>query len=168
MPVEGGVEYRVASWLPKRRYVAIVLLGIWLISLACTAVVMGPKADNVFPGWMILLIGLLGPIALQFGWFANPLFLLTVGLMAFTPAAVVWRRKVWRLVAAGLMVLLAIDAATWRVMYGDSAPAPILGFGLGYYLWFIAMFGAATSLVVYMLPLASSATKGDTTSKSEA
>ena len=113
----------------------------WVVSLATPVAIMGPLPDNVFPGWSILMVGWLGVFVLQFGWFANLVFVACCTLIGFGIGGPRTRFAL----SIGLSAL-AINALFWREMYGDNGSAPILSFGLGYYLWFIAMFGAAATL----------------------
>ena len=134
-----GVSLRV-------RLAAITLLAGWAISLCLPVAIMGPLADNRFPGWMILTIGWMGIMVLQVGWFAN--LVIVPGLLGclFRPMSVSRRKWPRRRIGAAVLTVLAVDALFWRKMYGDDGTAPIEQFGAGYYLWFAVTLGTAALL----------------------
>ncbi len=120
---------------------AALWLALWLGSLALPVAIMGRHIDDIYRGWSILMIGWMGAFVLQFGWFANLAFLLAVGMLAFSR-----KRTLWASVLTFPLVAATVDALFWHEIDGDNGPAQIQSFGVGYYLWFAAMIGAAASL----------------------
>jgi hypothetical protein len=118
-----------------------VLAALWAVSLLLPVAIMGAAKDNVFPGWGILMMGWLGVLVLQFGWFANPVFVAALVLLATSK-----RRTGWATLVSVLLACLIADALTWHEMYGDNGSVPIQAFGAGYYLWLATMIGAAVTL----------------------
>lgn len=124
-----------------RAKLAALWFCFWLCSLALPVAIMGPSSDNIFPGWFILIMGWLGLLVGQLGWFANIAFLASLGILAFSRT-----RTLWGSALSLVLTALAADGLLWHEMYGDNGSAPIQAFGAGYYLWFAAMVGAGTSL----------------------
>ncbi|WP_454714543.1 hypothetical protein [Caulobacter segnis] len=125
----------ISAVLNERRLVALLLLILWLCSLLLPVVVR-PGAPGM--GWVILLVGWLGALVGQFGWFANLGFLASFGLSLGKrdPSGL-------DLTASVLTLAAAIDALFWRRLYGDNGSVPIEAFGAGYYVWFVAIVGMA-------------------------
>lgn len=121
----------------------VVWILLWTASLLLPVAIMGPDPDNVFPGWLILLMGWMGPFAGHFGWFANLVFPAVVVLPLIRPTPVIANS-----IALAVQIPLAINALFWDRMYGDNGSGPIESFGLGYYLWFTAIFGSALVLLI--------------------
>lgn len=89
----------------------------------------------------------MGPLAGQFGWFANVLLPLALLIMLArrTPRAL-------SLFVVVALYLLAINAMFWKSWYwGEGWSGSTLYFGPGYYLWFGAILGAATTLLIRAL-----------------
>lgn len=118
-----------------------ILAALWGLSLLLPVMAMGPAKQNVFPGWGILMIGWLGVLVFQFGWYANLAFLASIGLLLSSK-----RRTAWVLTAPAALMILTADALTWREMYGDNGSGPIQSFAAGYYVWIAVMIGTAATL----------------------
>jgi hypothetical protein len=102
---------------------------------------------------MILLTGWMGILVGQFGWFANVAFVAALIIVAMPMRSVMGqeRNKIWGWIALVLLIAFGADAALWHEMYGDNGSTRILSFGVGYYLWFAAMFGATGALIFCLL-----------------
>ncbi|MBR0719820.1 hypothetical protein [Bradyrhizobium liaoningense] len=87
-------------------------------------------------GWWFLFFGPFAISKWQFGWFANPLMLLSA--MPMQPH--------FKLIAAGIAVALAVSTIKIRSMHVADAELVVKSAGLGFYLWlgcpFLLLFGA--------------------------
>ncbi|WP_407174664.1 hypothetical protein [Bradyrhizobium sp. STM 3562] len=79
------------------------------------------------PGWFFLVMGSLGILIGQFGWFANPLMLI---------AALPLGRSL-KSAFAILAAVLAPTSVTLTYLPNDVAGNAVCGFGSGFYLWLI-------------------------------
>ncbi|MCS3467036.1 hypothetical protein M2401_000757 [Pseudomonas sp. JUb42] len=118
-------------------WVGFLSLGTFALSLAFPAYYQG---DHFFLGRDILLIGWLGALEANFAWFANPIYLLALGLAQ-------WRCRdfmilAWIAVCVAASFLLC-KAVTLKPHLGAM---PITSLGWGFYLWLLAMVLAAFSL----------------------
>lgn len=107
---------------------------------------------DVIDGWGLLVMGWLGAIMLQFGWWANPCFALALFLLLRG------RRvgpRTAMIVAVALTLLLA-DALRWRNAPNDASDGPIVAYLSGYWLWCAAMAAAIVALVLRSRESASS------------
>lgn len=130
------------SAIPLGKVLAVLWLALWLGALALPVAITGSNPGDQLSGWMVLIIGWLGVMVLQVGWFANLAFLASLPVLA-SSRKFGWLSKALTLV----LILTTIDALFWREMYYDNGSEPIRTFGSGYYLWFAAMVGASVSLV---------------------
>ncbi len=112
------IAYRVAG---------VLAVGLYAASLALPAAT-GPGWEHT-RGWDILLLGWMGPLELQFGWFANPL----VAALATTLIA---GRRVWAWPAAATAAL-ALTSLTWREQMEDNGVTPIHP-EAGWIVWLMA------------------------------
>lgn len=118
---------RKPAYLNRRRLVAFLALALWSASLMLPVAQHG---NDRWMGWLVLILGPLGVLTGQFGWFANLGFLASFGLSLGA------RPPTWLdLTAAVLTLAAAVDALFWRKLYYDSGSVPIQAFGPGYYLW---------------------------------
>lgn len=78
-------------------------------------------------GWFFLMMGPLGVLVGQFGWFANPLMLLSV-----LPLTARGKLEVIFALAA---VLLVGSTSLLTYIPNDVAGNKVCGFGIGLYLW---------------------------------
>jgi hypothetical protein len=124
----------------RRRSLAAGLLLLWLVSLALPAV---DTDTEVVRGWMILIIGWLGPLMLQFGCFAN--FLLPFALVLAA------RREPgqWvEIILGAVLAILVVNAMFWRIIPNDDGNHPIIAFRSGYFCWLAVMVASAFWLIV--------------------
>ena len=124
-----------------RRLLLWTALALFIASLALPAVSSGQffrddlicKGDVSWaPGWLLLLMGPLGPFVGEFGWFANCLMLLAA---ATTGRNVLMRALglAFALAAVALVIVTPFSFTSFRVDGG--VPDIVCRFGPGYYLW---------------------------------
>jgi len=109
------------------------IVALWAASLALPAVRVagGPDLD----GFDILRQGWQGARAGVFAWYANPLFVVAVGMGLFA-----WQRCAG--VIAGLALVLALTSfAASELAQGSGIAATTLSFDFGFYLWLAAQLG---------------------------
>jgi hypothetical protein len=113
-----------------RRIVGLIALALWLGSLLLPAVTLHGgigRQTETDPGYVILLIGWLGPLIGQFGWFANPFLLWMIALLLL-------ERPVGMI--PGLIVLgLAMHSFWWMEMPLDAELMHVTERHAGFYLW---------------------------------
>jgi hypothetical protein len=97
-----------------------------------------------YPGWIIFLMGWMGPFIGQFGWFAN--FLVPIAVVDRASNSRVSRRSAKA--AAAMLLLLAINSAFWQNIPNDASLGPITSYGIGYYFWMAAVLLSAASLTL--------------------
>ncbi len=111
----------------------VTIVALWAASLALPAVSVagGPDLD----GLDILRRGWQGARAGVFAWYANPLFVIAVGMGIFA-----WQRCAG--VISGLAVVLALTSfAASELAQGSGVAATALSFDIGFYLWLGAQLG---------------------------
>jgi hypothetical protein len=128
----------------NRRLMAALALLFWFACLFLPPLTIADRdSSNLGVGY--LLTGWMGPLAMHFEWFANPLF--------FIAAFALWRGHaktafVLALTACFLVMLLPIGGTIYADEGGHRQP--ILAFRLGYWLWFaapaIVLLGAMANL----------------------
>lgn len=95
-----------------------------------------PLIEEQWTGWWFLFFGPLGVSKWQFGWFANPLMLLSV--LPMPPYL--------KLIFAGLAAALAVSTITINSMHVVDGEYVVKSARLGFYLWlgcpFLLLFGA--------------------------
>jgi hypothetical protein len=119
------------SQITRLVYVAAFVL--FILSLLVPAVSISKDAfkhldcadPDMAPGWFLLLIGPLGIFVGQFGWFANPLMLLSA-----LPI-----RKSRKSIIATFAMVLAATSVTLTYFPNDIEGNMVCGFGPGLYLW---------------------------------
>lgn len=110
-------------------------MGLFLVSLCLPAVCF--RANPALDGWLLLLMGWLGLLAFNFGWFGNVVML--GAWIAFAVKA--------RFMARILAVVAVFTAADSVRLVGNYVPldesnvnkAVVSGFGPGFYLWIASM-----------------------------
>ena len=107
-----------------RTVVGTTALLLWLGSLAAPAITMCPSIS--WPGWHLLFLGWLGPLILQFGWFANPVMLWAIRRLLFLEPA--------GIMLSLLGLFLALSSFSWKGISGDS-PAFICQHDYGFFAW---------------------------------
>ena len=124
------------SNLSKLIYASVLL---WLTSLALPAFVSFSSKETLF-GWNVLLMGWLGPLALNFAWFANIFLFLAIGNLIEKDKSATGK--------AGWAVILSLNTFTFEfIPNAVNGGNPIYGFGIGSALWLTAIaltFLAAT------------------------
>jgi len=123
----------------RRRIMAAVLVVAYGVSLIAPAAHGARGPADVLPGYMVLLIGFLGPLQGQFAWWANPPL---VGSILALAAGV--RVPNWVSLTA---VALACDSLLWRRMQTDNGPSTdLLTPGWGMWVW----LGAIAALALFV------------------
>lgn len=128
-----------------------ILLTAWVTALFLpVATVDHLNEDQTFSGWLILLLGFLGPLILQFSAYANPLF-----LAVLLYVAVKRQRAAPRLLklAAGVLALALMNALFWVSVPDDSGFNPINHYHAGYHLW-LGVMGATVAWLLWLSRLA--------------
>ena len=125
-----------------RKLIAAALTVGWVVSLMLPVAVMGSGANEVWPGFAVLIVGPLGVLVTQFAWFANLLFVAAVILMFVTRPSLTLS-----LVLAVPLAVLALDALRWDRIHGDNGYAMILSYGPGYFLWLGVVVATAAALL---------------------
>jgi len=115
----------------RRLVVALALLS-WLACLFLPPLQIEHRDSS---GWGLsyLLTGWMGPLAMHFEWFANPLF--------FVAAFALWRGHAKTAFVCALLACFCVMLLPMRgSIYADEGGhrATILAFRLGYWLWFAA------------------------------
>ena len=129
-----------------RKLIATTLVMGWIVSLALPVAVIGSGADEVWPGFAVLIVGPLGVLVMQFAWFANLVLVPAIIFLVFKRPP-----RALGIVFAVLLVALAIDALRWDRIHGDNGYAMIQSYGAGYYLWLGVMLTTAAALLVTAL-----------------
>ncbi|WP_175883899.1 hypothetical protein [Burkholderia sp. BCC0044] len=109
-----------------------VIVALYVASLLLPVAAEPPNATGAVSWWrgyMVLALGGLAILDLQFAWLGNPL--LVVALLR--P-----RRTV-----SALLAVVVVFALGWHTIPTDANYETIRTFGAGYYLWIAAMVGAA-------------------------
>jgi hypothetical protein len=112
-------------------YIAACLL--FILSLLAPAASMSKNAFKLLdcavpdqaPGWFFFLMGPLGVLVGQFGWFANPLMLVSAAPVG----------KSLKLLFAIFAVALAATSIGLSYLPNDIEGNAVCGFGPGLYLW---------------------------------
>jgi H+/Cl- antiporter ClcA len=127
---------RLVAALHERRCQAIVsaaLLAGWVASLPLLVAVVDHR-DRIdeYQGWMILLLGILGTLIAQMGWWGNPILL---GACIYLVFSRVPPRKGILLALAVMLLVCLVSSLFWRSVMDDSGIYPIIRYGPGYFLW---------------------------------
>jgi hypothetical protein len=143
---KGGQAVATATTRPgrNRRLVVASALLLWLACLFLPPLTIADR-DSSNLGIGYLLTGWMGPLAMHFEWFANPLL--------FIAAFTLWRGHAKTTFAfaftACLLIMLLPIGGTIYADEGGHRQA-ILAFRLGYWLWFaapaIVLLGALANL----------------------
>jgi hypothetical protein len=119
--------------------------SMWLMSMVLPVAEAGKGAAlDWWPGYMVLIFGWFGFFFGQFGWLANLLLPIAVaiGVAARTPM-----RKTFAVLGA-LLLTAAANSLLWTYIPMDDGYHPIRSYGIGYYLWIIAVAGAGLALIL--------------------
>ncbi|MRW93546.1 hypothetical protein GJ699_26495 [Duganella sp. FT80W] len=130
--------------LNRRPTARLIALGIYALSLCFTGI---RETRGAEPGILILLTGPLGVLIGVFGWFANPLFGLSLLLSK--------RQSALSMLLAFAGLMLALFAVKLTAIPYDDGEGQFIEFGFGYYLWLTsfvaAMLAAAFESGNYLL-----------------
>ncbi len=112
----------------SRRSIGVVSLLMWIAALALP-VETDCGVPHATQGYIILEGGWIGPLDLQFGWFANPFMLWVTGRLLFDRRPGVLPS----LIGLGL----ALSALAWKTTPRGDAPGrdTICAWHTGFYLW---------------------------------
>lgn len=111
-----------------------IVLSMTVVAYVASLVLTGIVTSNeIMPGWGVLLLGWLGPLAGSFAWFANPPLIFAMYFSKEKPRAAK--------LAAFVGFALALTAFGLKTIPNDNGYATVLRFGAGYYLW-LACFPA--------------------------
>ena len=131
------MAYQVKS---ARRYVGLIVMVLWVASLALPAATFVNGAYGYCPGFLVAAVGLVfGWMILQFGAFANLILIVLCGVLVFG------RRP--SIIAACIAEVLALYSFTWSEFPSDADTNPIAHFDSGFYVW----QGAILLLTIYAL-----------------
>lgn len=125
-----------------RRSVGYIALALYGASLVLPVATMSSRTEGTWYGLSLLLIGPLGLLAGQLGWFANPLMIWLIVRLC--------RRRRINMLGAILALFalgLTLTSLYWTVAYDDTGTFQITNHGLGFYLW----IGCAALLAVSAL-----------------
>jgi hypothetical protein len=127
------------SFFATTRQQVFIGVSLLLFLLACVTpcLEMSQKSDPVWYGLRILVLGWMGFLAGQFAWYANPLWLIGLCLLAF--------RK-WSAAAifSGLSLLFALNTLLMFVMPLPADESKVnttslMGLRIGFYFWMASL-----------------------------
>lgn len=128
----------------RKAVAGLAILACWAVSLLVPAVDTATSSGaNAPTGWDIAMIGWLGPLTGQFGWFANLLLIPAIGLAAGQYG----RAPRARLIIGSVMLILALNSALWVDIPLDSGRDEITSYRIGYWLWMAAISSCGLWLV---------------------
>lgn len=125
----------------KKAHIGLILLGLWALSLIMP--VARAEDGGTTDGWTLFMIGWLGPLILEFGWFANPIFLLVMIVVSIGPGFT----RIGNCVLALLLLSFTADALFWDSVPSDAGDYPIVERYVGYYAWLMSMGGTGLWLL---------------------
>lgn len=133
MPEPHEAETQDATRNLRRTFVLISLLT-FLASLTQPGFYGGHHPET---GFGLLLIGVLGVFDGKFAWFANPVLLIAWITLWRSPKRCPGRDLKLALVALGLGLSFLLHTTTFNgIGFAENRPpVPIVGYGLGYWLW---------------------------------
>ena len=128
----------------NQKFLMASMLIVWVVSLflpvVTVAIVGGPQ---LYDGLWVLTSGFLGPMILQFGWFAN--------LLIIPAAIVVWRGRAAdrksRLWLGLAFLCLAFNTMFWGSIADAVRDYPIIAWHVGYFAWMAAIVGMGVLLI---------------------
>ncbi len=127
------------SFLTTTRQQTIIGISLLLFVLACATpcLEMSQKSDPVWYGLRILVLGWMGFLAGQFAWYANPLWVIGLCLLAFRK----WSAAV---IFSGLSLLFALNTLTMFVMPLPADESKVnttslVRLRIGFYCWLASL-----------------------------
>jgi len=142
----------IDSILKLRKATIVGCLGCFLASLSTPAILFTDHAP-VF-GAVVLFYGWWGLILYNFSWLAN--FFLVAAFVNFRNKK--YTRATVKSIAGFGLGLLSLRTKEW--WFNEGFSTPVIGFGIGYYLWmmsyFILALGAIMAATYYASPPSSS------------
>lgn len=144
-PAGAPAQAPAARWLTSERGIVLASVVLYLVSLGLPAIAElypgGGRIDTA--GYLVLGMGMIGLLAGQIGWFANPLWLLG--------AILLWRRR-WTGAATAAAGALLVGSASFFLQRtgmpsdsGDNIPTRLL---IGFYVWWASLWVLAIGAVV--------------------
>lgn len=129
--------------------VSAALLAAWAASLPLLVAVVDHR-DRIdeYHGWAILLLGILGTLIAQVGWWGNPILLGACTFLMFSRRT---PRKGTLLVLAVVLLVCLVSSLLWRSVMDDSGIYPIIRYGPGYVLWLATVAICAAWLALLAL-----------------
>jgi hypothetical protein len=109
----------------NRPLVGVIALLIWIASLALPAET--DCGSLPIKGYLILESGWAGPLGGQFGWYANPFMLWTIGQLPLNMRPGV--------MPAIIGLVLALSAFTWERLPTDAGYSKLCERHVGFYIW---------------------------------
>jgi hypothetical protein len=114
------------------KYIIFALIAIWLFSLTLTGIEDG--GDSSTPGYVILMIGIMGPLQGIFSWYANPCALFAIRYLFNNK----FKEALYLSFASILLGLQAFMFQGRNISYIDSE-GPFGTLAIGYYVWMLAL-----------------------------
>lgn len=118
------------------KYLPAISLSLFVTSLTQPAFYMGEVQTGhitTFSAYKVLALGWLGPLSGHFAWFANPAYLIAFAIIKARPAYS-------RLLAYAAFVLCLSFLLYPRLLVNEGGTtAPIVEYGMGFYLWALAI-----------------------------
>ncbi len=145
-----------AGLIDKRRarLFAIVICCGWILSLCLSAATLkvGPGDPRIQAGYDLLLIGWIGVIVWQIGWFANLLLPIMLAILLFPDLRLNRPMRFLRMALILLMSLCTLDSLDLMIrpdIYGT------VHLHAGYYVWMaVNCFATAVALLIAVRPAA--------------
>lgn len=124
---------------------AIIVTSMFLYLMACIAPAMVFDKET-WPGYQVLLAGVLGVFLGQFAWFANIFWGLSLLLVFF-------RRWFMTVAATGLTILIALDALAFsgaRVPLDEANVNAMVfqSYHVGFYFWLASLLAVGVGAIV--------------------
>jgi hypothetical protein len=143
--VEGALLTSALSVIGDRyrRVIGIVALVAWVASLALPVETECLGLWYSSPGYRLALIGWLGALVGQFGWYANPFMLWQIGRL------LLGRRP--GIIGSLIALCLTLSAFFWKTSFTGDAWITICERHAGFYIWIAcAVLLAAVALIELM------------------
>lgn len=116
--------------LPTFFKLAVLAALFWFLALALPAIVYFGDREPIY-GYEVLLVGMFGPLALNFAWYANILWFIALLRLSDDNSLPIK--------PAGWAAVLSINAFTLSAIPSSTTASPVYGLGIGAILWLIAI-----------------------------